>query len=79
MLFSKISKVFRQKFDNEKNVPISSLKETVNRTLKKNPPFKKKYVKVYQIPFINKTFSKEIMKRSHLRNKFSIAISEIDR
>ena len=55
------------------------LKETVNRTLEKHTPLKKKYVRANQIPFINKTLSKEIMKRSRLRNKFLNTKSEIDR
>ena len=43
------------------------LKESVNRTLDKLAPLKKIYVRANQSPFMNK---KEIMKRSHLRNKF---------
>ena len=38
--FLKDLKSLLSKFDNEKNVPISSLKETVNRTLEKHAPFK---------------------------------------
>ena len=43
------------------------LKESVNTTLDKLAPLKKIYVRANQSPFMNK---KEIMKRSHLRNKF---------
>ena len=56
--FLKDLKSLLSKFDNEKNVPISSLKETVNRTLEKHAPFKKRYVRANQIPYISKTLSK---------------------
>ena len=66
--FLKDLKSLLSKFDNEKNVPISSLKEIVNRTLEKYAPFKKRCVRANQLPLINKTLSKEIMTRPHLRN-----------
>ena len=50
------------KFDNEQNAPISSLKETVNRTLEKQGEFKKRYVRVNQIHFINKTYVNRVKK-----------------
>ena len=81
MLFSKTSKVFCQNLimkKKKKNVPISSLKETVNRTLEKYALFRKRYARATHIPFINKTLSIEIMKRSHLKNKFLNMKSEID-
>ena len=68
--FLKDLKTLLSKFDNEKNIPFSSLKETVNRTHE---------MRANQTPFINKTLSKEIMKRSHLRNTFLNAKNEIDR
>ena len=69
-VFLKDLKTLLSKFDNEKNIPFTSLKETVNRTHE---------MRANQTPFINKTLSKEIMKRSHLRNTFLNAKSEIDR
>ena len=69
MFFSKISKVFCQNLIMKKNVSISSLKETVNRTLEKHAPFIKIYVIADQI----------IMKRSRLRNNFLNTKSEADR
>ena len=39
-------------------------------TLDQHAPRKKKYAKGNHMPFINKTLSKEIMKRTKLRNKF---------
>ena len=48
-------------------------------TLDNHAPLKKRYVKANQSPFINKKLSKEIMKRSRLRNKFLNTKSDIDR
>ena len=39
-------------------------------TLDQNSPRKQKYTRGNHLPFINKTFSKEIMKRTKLCNKF---------
>ena len=39
-------------------------------TLDQHTPPKKKYARGNHIPFINKTLSKKIMKRTKLRNKF---------
>ena len=44
-------------------------KKTNDVTLKKNAPLKKRSVKANQAPFINKTMTKKIMKRSPLTNK----------
>ena len=77
--FLKDLKSLLSKFDYEKNVSISALKETVNITLEKHTPFKKRYVRANQISFIYKILSKEIMKKSRLRNKFLNTKSEIDR
>ena len=54
-------------------------KETVNTILEKHAPTKKKYVRANQGSFITKTLSKEIMKRSPLRNKLLNTKSDIDR
>ena len=55
------------------------LKESVNITLDKHAPLKKRYVRANQSPFMNKKWSKEIMKRSRLRNKFLNIKSDTDR
>ena len=55
------------------NIPSNLIKETVNIILKK------KHVRASQAPFITKRLSKEIMKRSCLRNKFFNTKSDIDR
>ena len=55
------------------NIPSNLIKETVNIILKK------KNVRASQAPFITKRLSKEIMKRSCLRNKFFNTKSDIDR
>ena len=67
------------KFEHFNNIPSNLFKETVNKTLKKHAPSKKKYVRANEVPFITKTLSKEIMKRSSLRNKFLNTKSDIYR
>ena len=44
--------------------------ETCNKHLNYHAPSKQKYVRGNHLPFMNKSLSKEIMKRTHLRNKF---------
>ena len=51
----------------------------MNITHDKHAPLKKRYVRANQSPFMNKKLSKEIMKRSRLRNKFLNTKSDIDR
>ena len=48
-------------------------------TLDRFAPRKKKYIRGNNAPFMNKTLSKEIMKRSNLRNKYLKSRSEEDR
>ena len=67
------------KFEHFRNIPSISFKETVNIILEKHAPTKKRYVRANQAFFITKTLSKEIMKRSRLRNKFLNTKSDIDR
>ena len=67
------------KFEHFDNIPPKLFKETVNIILENHAPTKKKYVRANQAPFITKTLSKEIMKRSRLRNKFLNTKSDIDR
>ena len=47
-------------------------------TLEKHAPTKKRYARANQAPYMNKKLSKEIMKRSRLRNKFLNARSDLD-
>ena len=54
-------------------------KESVNRTLDTHVPVKKRYVRANQSPFMNKKLSKEIMRRSRLRNKFLDTKIDIDK
>ena len=56
-----------------------SFKNIVDKILEKHAPMKKRFVRANQAPFVNKKISKEIMKRSHLRNKFLHSKSDIDR
>ena len=67
------------KLCDQQNVSFKILKESVNITLDKHAPLKKRYVRANQSPFLNKKLSKEIMKRSHLKNKFLNTRSDTDR
>ena len=51
------------------DIPSNLFKVTVNIILEEHAPTKEKYVRANQAPFVTKTLSKEIMKRSRLRNK----------
>ena len=67
------------KCENHENLPFTSFKETANVALDIHAPMKQKYVRANQAPFMTKTLSKEIMKRSRLRNKYLHTKSDIDR
>ena len=77
--FVKDIELLLSKLRNQQNVSFKILKESVNITLDKHAPLKKRYVRANQSPFMNKKLSKEIMKRSRLRNKFLNTKSDIDR
>ena len=64
---------------NEEAIPFQVLRESVNVTLDKHAPTKKRYARANQAPYMNKKLSKEIMKRSRLRNKFLNTRSDLDR
>ena len=64
---------------NEEAIPFQALRESVNVTLEKHAPTKKRYARANQAPYMNKKLSKEIMKRSRLRNKFLNTRSDLDR
>ena len=77
--FIKDIELLLSKLCNQQSVPFKILKESVNITLDKHAALKKRYVRANQSPFINKKWSKEIMKRSRLRNKILNTKSDIDR
>ena len=77
--FIKDTELLLSKLCDQQNVPFKILKESVNISLDKHVPLKKRYVRANQSPFMNKKLSKEIMKRSCLRNKFLNTKSDIDR
>ena len=77
--FIKDIKLLLSKLCNQQNVPFKILTESVNITLHKHAPLKKRYVRANQSPFMNKKLNKEIMKKSRLRNKFLNTKSDIDR
>ena len=77
--FIKDTELLLSKLGDEENVPFKILKESVNITLDKHAPLKKRYVRANQSPFMNRKLSKEVMKRSSLRYKFLNTKSDIDR
>ena len=77
--FIKDTKLLLSKLCDQQNFPFKILKESANITLDKHAPLKKRYVRANQSPFMNKKLSKEIMKRSRLRNKFLNTKGDIDR
>ena len=60
--FIKDIELLLSKLCNQQNVPLKIVKESVNITLVKHAPLKKRYVRTNQSPFMNKKLSKEIMK-----------------
>ena len=62
--------VFSNKNPNEENGGIDFFLSACAKVLNKHATCKKKYIRGNQRPFINKHISKEIMKRSKLKNKF---------
>ena len=77
--FLKDKELLLPKLCDQQNVSFKILKESVNITLDKHAPLKKRYVRANQSPFLNKKLSKEIMKRPRLRNKFLNTRSDTDR
>ena len=51
----------------------------MNVTLEKHAPTEKGYARANQATYMNKKLSKEIMKRSRLRNNFFNTKSDLDR
>ena len=66
-------------FDQNPDSHFTAFKRNIYNILETHAPLKKRYVRANQGPFMNKKISKEIMKRSHLRNKFLNSKSDIDR
>ena len=55
---------------NEEAIPFQALRESVNVTLEKHAPTKKRYARVNQAHYTDTKLNQEIMKRSRLRNRF---------
>ena len=62
--------MFLSKSFYEETIPFQALREAVNATLEKYTPSKTRYTRSNQAPYMRKKLSKEIMKRSCLRNNF---------
>ena len=56
-----------------------ALRESVNVTLEKHAPSKARHTRANQASYMNKKLSKEITKRSRLRNTFLNTKSDLDR
>ena len=72
---SELSKVVLENSDKGFNKFLVVCKEALNIYA----PLKKEYIRRDNSPFMNRTLSKEIMKRSRLRNKFLKSKSEADK
>ena len=70
--FTEDLKTLLSKLFYEETIPFQALRESVNATLEKYAPSKTRYTRANQVPCKNKKLSKEITKRSRLRNKFYI-------
>ena len=77
--FIKDLKTLLSKPFNEETILFQALRESVNATLEKHAPSKTKYTRANQAPYMNKKLSKEVMKRSRLRNKFINTKNGLDR
>ena len=69
--FIKDMELLLSKLCDQQHDPFKILKGSVNITLDKHTPLKKRYIIANQSPFMNKKLSEEMMKRSRLRNKIS--------
>ena len=78
-VFMKDLKTLWSKSFKEETAPFQVLRGSVNATLEKHAPSKARYTRANQAPYMNKKLSKEIMKRSRLRNKFLNTKSDLDR
>ena len=67
-----------KKYSHKSNLELEIFKNEADHILEKHAPIKKRYIRVNQAPFIDKTISKN-MKRSRLRNTFLNTKSDIDR
>ena len=65
-----VKEVFSTKNTSIENAGIDFFLNTSSKVLNRHPPCKKKYIGGYKRHFMNKCISKDIMKRSKLRNKF---------
>ena len=68
-----------EEYDQNPDLTFSTFKRSIYNILELHAALKKRYVRANQGSFINKKISKEIMKRSCLRNKFLNSKSDIDR
>ena len=60
-------------------ISFGTFKGTVDNILRKHAPIKKRHVHANQGSFINSKIHKEVMRRTHLRNKFLDSKTDADR
>ena len=61
------------------DIEFDRFKSALDEATQRHAPIKKWYDRANQAPFLKKKVNKEIIKRSHLRNKFLNTKSDIDR
>ena len=66
-------------FSSFSQISFGTFKNTVDNTLQKHAPLKKRYVRQNQASLIKSKIHKEIMRGTRLRNKFSDSKTDADR
>ena len=79
LFINEVNNSIEQECFQNQSLEFGFFKKNVDVILQKHAPLKNGTVRANQVPFINKNFSKHIMKRSRLRNKFLNTKSDIDR
>ena len=74
-----VKKSMSQKYCQNQFLQFETFKRKVDCILEKDAPLKKRFVRANKVPFIDKYITKQIKKRSHLRNKFLNSKSDTDR
>ena len=74
-----VKKSMSQKYCQNQFLQFETFKRKVDCILEKHALLKKRFVRANKVPFIDKYITKQIKKRSHLRNKFLNSKSDTDR
>ena len=57
-------------FSRFSQISFGTFKSTLDNILQKHAPIKKRYVRANQSSFMNSKIHKEVMRKTHLRNRF---------